>query len=150
MGSQDVLDRLRSEKKQSTGGSSGGGRLPTSFNRRERKRCCCPTGPPGPRPLLPEARGSGDFWYGTYQTPEVIAYNSALLNPDEAPGDWDDLLDPKWKREDHPQGPLGLRNHADHLLRHDPEGVGKNRIAGGRLPVAPAVWTPTPRTMSPT
>ena len=30
-------------------------------------------------------------------TPEVIAFNSHLLTKDEAPKDWDDLLDPKWK-----------------------------------------------------
>jgi iron(III) transport system substrate-binding protein len=44
-----------------------------------------------------DARSAGDFWYGTFQTPEVIAYNSAAIRREDAPRDWDDLLDPKWK-----------------------------------------------------
>jgi iron(III) transport system substrate-binding protein len=44
-----------------------------------------------------EAHDAKDLWYGTYLTPEVIAYNSQLLSAAEAPKDWDDVLDPKWK-----------------------------------------------------
>ncbi len=42
-------------------------------------------------------RGEGDMWFGTYLTPEVIAYNSASLDSSEVPKDWDDLLTEKWK-----------------------------------------------------
>jgi iron(III) transport system substrate-binding protein len=38
-----------------------------------------------------------DLWYGTYLTPEVIAYNSEIVSAADAPRDWDDVLDPKWK-----------------------------------------------------
>jgi iron(III) transport system substrate-binding protein len=37
------------------------------------------------------------FWYGTYVTPEVITYNTRLLDASEAPSDWDDLVDPRWR-----------------------------------------------------
>jgi len=36
-------------------------------------------------------------WYGTYQTPQVIAYNSDAVSAADAPRDWDDVLDPKWR-----------------------------------------------------
>jgi len=42
------------------------------------------------------ARDASDRWYGTYETPQVIAYNSEAVTEAEAPRDWDDVLDPKW------------------------------------------------------
>lgn len=36
-------------------------------------------------------------WFGEILLPEVIMYNNAALSADEAPQDWDDLLDPKWQ-----------------------------------------------------
>ena len=43
------------------------------------------------------SRDAQDRWYGTYQTPEVIVYNSDAVKPEDAPKDWDDVLDPKWR-----------------------------------------------------
>ncbi len=43
------------------------------------------------------SRDNQDRWYGTYQTPEVIVYNSDAVKPEEAPKDWDDVLDAKWR-----------------------------------------------------
>ena len=34
---------------------------------------------------------------GPYETPEVIVYNSEAVTAAEAPKDWDDVLDPKWR-----------------------------------------------------
>lgn len=36
-------------------------------------------------------------WFGEILLPEVIMYNNKALTPEQAPKDWDDLLDPKWK-----------------------------------------------------
>jgi iron(III) transport system substrate-binding protein len=47
--------------------------------------------------LPPEARDGEDRWFATYLTPEVIAYNSAVLTAAEAPREWDDVLDPRWR-----------------------------------------------------
>jgi iron(III) transport system substrate-binding protein len=44
-----------------------------------------------------EAHDAHDLWYGTFLTPEVIAYNTQAIPRDSAPQDWDDLLQPKWK-----------------------------------------------------
>ncbi|WP_298332585.1 extracellular solute-binding protein [Haloactinopolyspora sp.] len=38
-------------------------------------------------------------WFGEILLPEVIMYNNAALSPEEAPQDWDDLLDPTWEGE---------------------------------------------------
>ncbi len=43
------------------------------------------------------SRDANDRWYGTYETPQVIAYNSEAVTAEEAPRDWDDVLDPKWR-----------------------------------------------------
>jgi iron(III) transport system substrate-binding protein len=36
-------------------------------------------------------------WFGEIVLPEVIMYNNKAITPDQAPKDWDDLIDPKWK-----------------------------------------------------
>ena len=96
MGSQNVLDRLRSEKSNPQADIWWG--APSDlFQQAGEEALLLPYRPTWAETVTPEARGSGDFWYGTYETPEVIAYNSALLKAKEAPQDWDDLLDPKWK-----------------------------------------------------
>ena len=37
------------------------------------------------------------LYFGLYRTPVVIVYNSAAFPAAEAPKEWDDLLDPRWK-----------------------------------------------------
>src|SRR5207249_225415 len=39
----------------------------------------------------------GDLYFAAYETPAVIGYAVQAVKPDEAPRDWDDLLDPRWK-----------------------------------------------------
>lgn len=47
----------------------------------------------------PSSRDSAFRWIGTYRTPEVIAYNSDAVTREEAPKDWDEVLEPRWKGE---------------------------------------------------
>jgi iron(III) transport system substrate-binding protein len=49
--------------------------------------------------LPSEGRDPEDRWFATYLTPEVIAYNSAAVPREEAPQEWDDVLDPRWRGE---------------------------------------------------
>lgn len=42
-------------------------------------------------------KDSQDRWYGEMLLPEVIMYNSQALKKEDAPKDWDELLDPKYK-----------------------------------------------------
>ena len=98
MGSQDVLDRLRSEKENPQADIWWG--APSDlFQQAEDEKLLDSYKPTWYQAILEEAHSSRDFWYGTYETPEVIAYNSAVLKPEEVPQDWDDLLDPKWKNK---------------------------------------------------
>jgi iron(III) transport system substrate-binding protein len=45
-------------------------------------------------PLFKDADG---YWIGTIQTPVLMFYNSAMLSNEEAPKDWSDLADPRYK-----------------------------------------------------
>jgi iron(III) transport system substrate-binding protein len=38
-----------------------------------------------------------NYFYGTFLTPVVLLWNKENVSEDEAPKDWDDLVDPKWK-----------------------------------------------------
>lgn len=38
----------------------------------------------------------GEKWFGTFLSPEVLFFNRNTLSREEAPKDWDELLDPKW------------------------------------------------------
>lgn len=98
MGSQDVLDRLRSER-ENPQADLWWGAPSTLFQQGEKERLLQPYKPLWADAVSSEARSETNGWYGTYETPEVIAYNSAALKPEEAPQDWDDLLDPKWQNK---------------------------------------------------
>ncbi len=39
------------------------------------------------------------YWYGTIQTPVMLFYNSKMISADEAPKDWADLVDPRYKNK---------------------------------------------------
>jgi iron(III) transport system substrate-binding protein len=96
MGSQDVLDRIRSEK-ENPQSDIWWGAPSTLFQLAEKEHLLAPYRPSWAEKVVAEARSTGEFWYGTYETPEVIAYNSSALKPEEVPQDWDDLLDTKWR-----------------------------------------------------
>ena len=96
MGSQDVLDRLRAEKANPQADVWFGAPAET-FNRAASEGLLAPYTPSWADKVPAEARDAKGMWYGTYLTPEVIAYNSHAVLAGDAPRDWDDVLDPKWK-----------------------------------------------------
>ena len=96
MGSQTALDRVRSEKANPQA-DLWWGAPSTMFSQAEREGLLDAYKPTWADHIDPASHSPNDFWYGTYQTPEVIAYNTEALKPDTAPQDWDDMLDPKWK-----------------------------------------------------
>jgi len=96
MGSQDVLDRLRSERANPQADIWFGAPSET-FARAANEGLLAPYRPSWAAQMPSEAHDAKDLWYGTYLTPEVIAYNSEIVTGAEAPKDWDDVLDPKWK-----------------------------------------------------
>jgi iron(III) transport system substrate-binding protein len=95
MGSQEVLDRVRSERANPQGDVWYGGPA-LFFERAAADDLLEPYRPAWAESVLPEARGAGDRYFGVYLTPAVIAYNGDAVAREEAPRDWDDVLDPRW------------------------------------------------------
>ncbi|MBI2822823.1 MAG: extracellular solute-binding protein [Acidobacteria bacterium] len=96
MGSQDVMDRLRSEKANPQA-DVWFGAPHTMFSQAARAGLLESYRPSWADRVPEDARGENDTWYGTYFTPEVIAFNSEVVRGDAVPKDWDDLLLPRWK-----------------------------------------------------
>lgn len=96
MGSQEVYDRLRSEKANPQADVWYGG-PDTIFSRGAREGLLAPYRPSWADAVAPESRHAGDLYFGLYRTPAMPVYNSAAIPAGEAPKEWDDLLDPKWK-----------------------------------------------------
>ncbi|HJU89268.1 MAG TPA: extracellular solute-binding protein [Gemmatimonadaceae bacterium] len=96
MGSQEVLDRLRAESANPQADVWFGAPAEI-FERASNENLLEPYRPTWAATVPDEARDPQDRWYGTYLTPEVIAYNTEAVSAADAPKDWDDVLDPKWK-----------------------------------------------------
>jgi iron(III) transport system substrate-binding protein len=96
MGSQEVLDRLRAEKANPQADLWFGAPAEI-FARAANDGLLEPYTPTWADRVPAEARGANATWFGTYMTPEVIAYNTHAVTEAQAPKDWDEVLDPKWK-----------------------------------------------------
>ncbi len=86
MGSQEALDRVRSERANPQADVWFGGPSPM-FARGARDS------------LLEPVDSGGPMYLSVYRTPAVIEYSSAALTAAQAPRDWDDLLAPRWAGE---------------------------------------------------
>ena len=95
MGSQEILDRLRFERVNPQADVWFGGPA-TIFDRGIHDSVLVPY-----RPSWAAAVGDNEatdrFYYSVYRTPAVIAFNSRALTRAEAPQDWDEVLEPRWK-----------------------------------------------------
>lgn len=98
MGSQEAIDRIRSERANPQGDVWFGGSA-SFFARAAAEGLLEPYRPSWAETVMPEARGPDNLYFGVYITPPVIAYNSDALLRADAPHDWDDVLDPRWKGE---------------------------------------------------
>ena len=96
MGSQDVYDRVRSERANPQADVWFGGPSLILAQAAGDSLLDCH------RPVWADAiaargRGAGDCYLAAYETPAVFLYAEKVVSAAEAPQDWDDLLDPKWK-----------------------------------------------------
>jgi iron(III) transport system substrate-binding protein len=98
MGSREILERLRAERNRPQA-DLWWGASHTTFQTAAEENLLTPYRPTWADSVPEESRDSEDRWFGTYETPEVIVYNSTAVSPDEAPKDWDDVLDPKWRNK---------------------------------------------------
>ena len=96
MGSQEVYDRIRSERANPQADVwFGGPSLIFALAARDSLLDC--RRPTWADAIAPRGRGVGDCYFATYETPAVFLYPESLLTHAEAPQDWDDLLAPRWK-----------------------------------------------------
>ena len=96
MGSQEVYDRVRSERANPQGDVWFGGPA-TIFAMGAADSLLEAFRPAWADAIPPHGRAPGDFYFSCYQTPAVIVYAARAVQPSEAPQDWDALLEPKWR-----------------------------------------------------
>jgi iron(III) transport system substrate-binding protein len=97
MGSQEILDRLRSEKANPQADVWYG--APNAmFATAAEEGLLQPVQPVWATGVSGRSDLDGRY-YGIYLTPEVIAYNTEVIDSASAPKDWDDVLDPRWRGE---------------------------------------------------
>lgn len=103
MGSQDVLDRIRSEAANPQADVWFGG--PHTIFSQGASHDLLEAYTPSWAEAVPPgvADPQGRYW-GVYRATPVLVYNGEAVPEAEAPRDWDDLLDPRW------QGRLILRD----------------------------------------
>jgi iron(III) transport system substrate-binding protein len=96
MGSQDVYDRVRSERANPQSDVwFGGPSLILAQAARDSLLDCAR--PAWADVIAARGRGAGDCYFAAYETPAVFLYAEKVVTAEQAPQDWDDLLDPKWK-----------------------------------------------------
>ena len=117
MGSQEVFDRLRSERANPQADVWFGGPT-TIFDRGVADSLLAPYRPSWAGRVGPRGIGPADLYWPVYRTPAVIAFNSTAVPRDSAPHDWDDILAPKWK---------------DQVLIRDPMASGTMRAIWGLI-----------------
>jgi iron(III) transport system substrate-binding protein len=98
MGSQDALDRIRTERSNPQA-DLWWGAPSTLFMRAEKESLLQAYRPSWANEVSAQYKSAHDMWYGDFITPEVIVFNSHLLTNATAPKDWNDLIEPKWKNK---------------------------------------------------
>ncbi len=96
MGAQEVLARIRAERNRPQA-DLWWGAAHTTFQTAAEENLLAPYRPTWADKVPAGSRDAQDRWYGTYETPEVIVYNSEAVGAAEAPRDWDDVLNAKWR-----------------------------------------------------
>lgn len=96
MGGQDAFDRIRTERNNPQASIWWGGSS-VAFALAANEGLLDAYEPTWSGNVAEESRDREGRWFGTFYTPEVIAFNSTKLTRDTAPQDWDELLDEKWK-----------------------------------------------------
>jgi iron(III) transport system substrate-binding protein len=96
MGSREVLERIRAERNRPQA-DLWWGAAHSTFQTAAEENLLTPYRPTWADAVPASSRDQQDRWYGTYKTPEVIVYNSDAVKAEDAPKDWDDVLDPKWR-----------------------------------------------------
>jgi len=111
MGSQEVLDRVRSERANPQADVWFGG-PDALLARAAADGLLAPYRPQWAEAIPAASRGAADLYFGTYRTLPVLVWNSKTVPAEQAPRDWEDLLAPRF---------------ADRVLVRDPMASGVMR-----------------------
>jgi iron(III) transport system substrate-binding protein len=95
MGSREILQRIRVERNRPQA-DLWWGASHTTFQTAADEDLLTEFRPTWANLIPPGSRDEKGRWFGTYETPQVIAYNSDAVSSSDAPKDWDDVVDPKW------------------------------------------------------
>lgn len=95
MGSQEVYDRVRSERANPQADVWFGGPA-AILSRAADDGLLASYRPPWAAQVPSSAHGAEDRYFAVYRTPPVIVFNAEAIAEDEAPEDWDDLLDSRF------------------------------------------------------
>ena len=98
MGSQEVFDRVRSEAANPQADVWFGG-PDTIFARGAAEGLLAPYRPAWADAVPESSRHPEALYFGVYRSMPVLVWNTEAVPPEEAPGEWDDLLDPRWDDE---------------------------------------------------
>ncbi|MGH9956370.1 MAG: extracellular solute-binding protein [Pyrinomonadaceae bacterium] len=96
MGSREILERVRAERNRPQA-DLWWGAAHTTFQTAADENLLAQYRPTWAERAADSTHDPRDLWYGIYETPEVIVYNSEAVRAEDAPRDWDDVLDPKWR-----------------------------------------------------
>lgn len=97
MGAQQILERVRGEKANPQGDFWWGGTQSALMTAAD-EGLLDTVKPSGGDQVPAQYKDAQDRWYGEMLLPEVIMYNSDVYkNKADAPQDWDDIIDPKYK-----------------------------------------------------
>lgn len=117
MGSQEVFDRIRTEKANPQADVWFGG-PDTIFARGAEQDLLQPYRPAWADAVPERSRQKDELYFGAYRSMPVLVYNTTEVAPEDAPRDWDDLLDPRW---------------TDKILIRDPLASGTMRTMFGMI-----------------
>jgi len=95
MGSREILERVRVERNRPQA-DLWWGAAHTSFQTAADENLLAEYRPTWADKVSTTSRDPQGRWFGTFETPQVIVYNTEAVSAAEAPRDWDDVLDPKW------------------------------------------------------
>lgn len=96
MGSQEVLDRVRSERANPQGDVWFGG-PDAIFARGAANGLLASFRPSWAEAVPASSRAAGDLYFGTYRTVPVLVWSREAVASEDAPRDWDDLLDERFR-----------------------------------------------------
>lgn len=98
MGSQEIYDRVRSESANPQADVWFGG-PDTIFARGVEDELLDTYRPEWAERVPAASRHPGDLYYGLYRAVPILFFNSEVVAAEDAPTDWDDLLDERWREK---------------------------------------------------